>query len=703
MTEVDTNASSIAIGGSLGGVHLVRDGADRLRVAAFGPSLDPFLGDVPAELYPLALPTSGDWPPVPGALAARYGDGRVVRGLRVRTMSSDGPALVAGLRDVADGVDVQMRFVPIEDVGLLSQSLVITNVSAQPVAVDRAPSSIGWPLLDRPQLHHFGGGWSREWTPRVSVLGDAPIDLRTHGSVQPHLERAPVFFLTGTEGLQEEHGSVAVALIEWTGNLSVVASADANGLACVSAGMGLDVAYLLEPGERLETPEVVWGFSDAGVALLSDRLHRYIRGHRLRHPDRERAIVWNNWEATGFDFDDRRLDGIVDEAAELGAELFLLDDGWFGVEPARNDDTTSLGDWIVDPVKFPNGLQPVIDRALGHGLRFGLWIEPEMVNPESQLFAEHPDWVVAATDGPAHLHRHQLVLDVRRDDVQRFIKDMIQRLIDEHRGISYVKWDANRPITEYDAVGASAHERSHFAYEWSKAAEGLMQWASQRFEGVEWMLCASGGGRMDTNALRWFDEIWPSDNTDPRARVRMQWAMSYVFPAQVIGAHVTRWGQRPIAFGCAVAMSARFGFDLDPAGLSEDERDTVRAANDLYRRIRPIVQFGRLRRLISPLDGPRGALMYDAGDAVVFGFQLEEGSRATPLRIDGLRPEQNYAVTSHRLSPGERPAAYETTGATLMQTGLWWPLTEATSAVVWTINAVDHEPRSVIDLTDIEQ
>jgi alpha-galactosidase len=400
--------------------------------------------------------------------------------------------------------------------------------------------------------------------------------------------------------------------------------------------------------------------------------------------------VVNNWEATSFSFDAERVLTLIDQTADVGAELFLLDDGWFGDTHPRNDDTAGLGDWQVDKTKLPDGLTPLLKRAADRGIQFGLWVEPEMVSPESRLYADHPDWVVGQPARHRRTFRHQLVLDVLRPEVARFIHGVVDGILAENPGISYLKWDANRPLTDPGSSTLPADRQANLWVDQPRATWLLMEAVAKSHPAQMLMLCASGGGRVDLGTLRWFHEVWLSDNTDPVDRVRMQWAASYFLPANVVAAHVTRWGNRPIAFACAVAMSARFGFDIDLAGLSEEERAICRRAVRFYREIRPVVQLGDLWRLIAPEKCASLAYVSQDGDrAVVFAFQIETRTAdVDPLRLGALHPDQTYEITAVDLATEPSGDPVYRSGSDLLERGLEWPLGEACTSCMWTLTAV---------------
>jgi alpha-galactosidase len=385
-------------------------------------------------------------------------------------------------------------------------------------------------------------------------------------------------------------------------------------------------------------------------------------------------VLLNNWEATGFDFDFKRIVGLYDPAKEIGAELFLLDDGWFGNKYPRVNDRAALGDWQPNRQRLPGGLAPLATEAVKRGLRFGIWMEPEMVNPKSELFEQHPDWVIAQPKRELELQRNQLVLDLTRAEVQQFEWQVIRGVLNVP-GISYAKWDCNRYLTQPGSSWLGPNRQSHLWIDYVHALYALMDKTASTFPKAELMLCSGGGGRVDYGALRYFQEFWPSDNTDPVVRVPMQWDYSYFFPVMSIASHVTHWGNRPMHFACSVAMSARFGMDLDLVKLSPEDRTICAGAIKAYKRIREVTQLGDLYRLEQPHGAARGALNFvspDRSRSVLFVFQLSDGPPA-PVHPQGLDPVQNYIVRELNSAPGRvaLPAEGKTVmGADLMRNGI---------------------------------
>ncbi len=403
-----------------------------------------------------------------------------------------------------------------------------------------------------------------------------------------------------------------------------------------------------------------------------------------RNPRRAVEQLGRRWG--GFDFDFNRIASLFAPAKEIGTELFLLDDGWFGNKYPRISDHAGLGDWQPNHSRLPNGLAPLAAEAVKRGLRFGIWIEPEMVNPKSELFEQHPDWVIRQPKRELELQRNQLVLDLTRPAVQEFEWNTISNILSVP-GISYAKWDCNRYLTQPGSSYLAPDRQSHLWIDYVNALYALMDKTASTFPKTELMLCSGGGGRVDYGALKYFDEFWPSDNTDPVMRVPMQWDYSYFFPMMAIASHVTHWGNRPMHFACSVAMSARFGMDLDLTKLSAQDKAICAGAIAAYKQIREVTAFGDLYRLEDPHDNYRGALNFVAPDkskAVLFVFQLKNGPN-TVVRPQGLDSAKRYTI--HELNPAPGRAAMPQegksfTGEELMRDGIMVSCANAIEASV---------------------
>jgi alpha-galactosidase len=430
----------------------------------------------------------------------------------------------------------------------------------------------------------------------------------------------------------------------------------------------------LNPNETFTTPAMIWVWSDQGLGDMSRKFHTWARSFGIRDGHQPRTVLLNNWEATGFDFDFNRIVALFDPAREIGAEVFLLDDGWFGNKYPRVNDNAGLGDWQPDRRRLPEGLAPLAAEAVQRGLRFGIWMEPEMVNPNSELFDLHPDWVIRQPKRKLELQRNQLVLDLTRPAVQAFEWSVISNILGVP-GISYAKWDCNRYLTQPGSSWLAPDRQSDLWIDYVQALYAMMDKTVAAFPQTELMLCSGGGGRVDYGALRHFQEFWPSDNTDPLFRVPLQWDYSYFFPVMAIGSHVTHWGKRPMHFACTVAMSARFGMDLDLVKLPPRDKAICTGAISAYKHIRDVTQLGDLYRLENPHEAARGALNFVSADrsrAVLFVFQLKAGA-ADPVRPQGLDPAKNYTLRELNPAPGRPPLPAEgktLAGDELMRDGI---------------------------------
>lgn len=444
------------------------------------------------------------------------------------------------------------------------------------------------------------------------------------------------------------------------------------------------------PDQTFATPALLWSWSDQGKGQVSRNFHRWARLYGMRDGDKPRPVLLNNWEATGFDFNEARIVALFDGARSLGADTFLLDDGWFGNRHPRNDDKAGLGDWQVNTNKLPHGLSYLADEAKRRGVNFGIWIEPEMVNPASDLFERHPEWAIGQPHREPILGRNQRVLDLSRPEVREFTWKVIQDTLGGNPGIAYVKWDCNCYVTQPGSTWLGPEEQSHLLIDYQRSLYEVMGRMVTNYPHVMAMLCSGGAGRADYGALKYFHSFWTSDNTDPARRVFIQWGFSHFFPAGALAAHVTRMGHRPMKFTLDVAMSGALGLDLDVDKLTGEERKLVAHAVALYKQeLRDVVLQGDLYRLESPYHGPRAALDFVSNDrsrAVLFVYQLKEDDGGA-VKLSGLDPQKRYAVREVNLPAG---VASQLTaegkaldGSTLMREGLVPPVrSEYTSTVV---------------------
>ena len=531
-------------------------------------------------------------------------------------------------------------------------------------------------------LTQFQGDYSREATLAEERLGPGLKILDSKIGVRASRFRIPSFLVTLNAPAKEETGEVIGGSLAWSGSYQLAFDLDWNGQLRALCGINpFGSQYHLQPGRIFATPAMLWTWSDQGKGQVSRNFHRWARRYGIRDAAQPRPVLLNNWEATAFKFDEPAIVSLFDGAKEIGAETFLLDDGWFGNGHPRNDDKAGLGDWQVNTNKLPHGLSYLAAEAKRRGINFGIWIEPEMVNPVSDLFEQHPEWAIRQPHRELELSRNQLNLDLSRPEVRKFAWEVIDGTLGPNPGISYVKWDANRYVTQPGSSYLQPDEQSHLLIDYNFALYDVMARMAEKYPRVISMLCSGGSGRADYGALKYFHCFWPSDNTDPRSRVFIQWGFSHFFPASTLCNHVTRMGKRPIKFALDVAMSGALGVDMDIRKLSADERKTLAAGIALYQKdLRELASQGDLYRLESPYDGPRAALNYvspDRSRAVLFVYQLKANAADQPVKLRGLDPQRHYRLREVNLPQGV-PGQFAKQGqlldgAALMSDGLLPP------------------------------
>ena len=627
------------------------------------------------EFYPQA----GDgyvWEP---ALQVVHADGNTSTALRFEHFTqtnetADIELTTVQLRDPAYPFEVTIFFRAHRDEDLIEQWQEIRHQESKPVILERMAST-SLLLTTNFYLTHFFGDWAKEMmypiteqiTPGTKIL-DSKLGVRADQFQNPS------FILSLNGEANETNGEVLAGSLAWSGSFQCAFD---NNVEQVRALCGINPfanTFHLKPNETFATPVMIWVWSDHGLGDMSRKFHDWARDFGMRDGHQTRSVLLNNWEATGFDFNFDRIASLFGPAKNLGVELFLLDDGWFGNKYPRVNDHAALGDWQPNKSRLPDGLAPLAAAAVKQGLRFGIWMEPEMVNPNSELFHEHPDWIIAQPKRELELQRNQLVLDLTRPAVQKFEWNTIQSILSVP-DITYAKWDCNRYLTQPGSSYLPKDRQSDLDIDYVQALYALMAKTAKTFPDMELMLCAGGGGRADYGALKYFHEFWPSDDTDPVARVPMQWDYSYFFPPMAMASHVTHWENRPMHLACSVAMSARFGMDLDLNKLSAQDKAICAGAIAAYKQIRDITALGDLYRLEDPHNNYRGALDFvspDQSRAVLFVFQLQDGQNVV-VHPQGLDPNRQYTV--HELNPMPGRPAMELegkmfTGAQLMSNGI---------------------------------
>ena len=619
----------------------------------------PHRGAPPREME--FYPPSGNGFIFEPALQATHSDGNTSTDLLfvrqdTTTLTPDVRVTRIELRDSFYPFFVTLCFKAYQAEDVIEQWAEIRHDENRPVTLLRfASSGPVLPQTERYWLTQFHGDWADEaqWVEEKLTSGVKLLDSKI--GVRADQFRTPSFMLALDQPAQEESGQVFGGSLEWSGSFQMEFEVDPKNRLRALAGINpFGEQYQLVPDRLFVTPGMLWSWSDQGKGQVSRNFHRWARRYGLRDSTKPRPVLLNNWEATGFNFDERRIVALFDGARRLGAETFLLDDGWFGNAHPRNNDKAGLGDWQVNTNKLPHGLSYLAQEANRRGVQFGIWIEPEMVNPASDLFAQHPEWAIGQPHRKPILGRNQRVLDLSRPEVREYTWKVIQDILTPNPGIHYVKWDCNCYVTQPGSTWLGPADQPKLLIEYQRSLYEVMGRMATNYPGVMAMLCSGGAGRLDYGALRYFDSFWPSDNTDPARRVFIQWGFSHFFPACAMAAHVTRMGHRPLKFTLDVAMSGALGLDLDVDKLSAAECAQVAKAVALYKNeLRPLVQQGDLYRLESPYVGPRSALDFVSADrslAVLFVYQLKAGE-SDPVKLRGLDPRRRYRLREVNLAP----------------------------------------------------
>ena len=491
----------------------------------------------------------------------------------------------------------------------------------------------------------------------------------------------PFFELGLDEPAKENEGNVVLGTIGWTGNFRFTFEVDnVGGLRVIPAINPYASDYKLRAGETFTTPEFIFTTSSTGTSQASRNLHDWARRYQVNMGMDDRMTLLNNWENTGFDFNQKSLAELMKDAKDLGVDMFLLDDGWFANKYPRKDDHAGLGDWDVTHSKLPDGIPGLVRDAKAAGVKFGIWVEPEMVNPKSELFEKHPDWVIQQPNRDTYYYRNQLVLDISNPKVQDYVFGVIDRIMTDNPEVAYFKWDCNSPITNIYSPYHKGNQ-GNFYIDHVRGIYKVMSRIKAKYPKLPMMLCSGGGGRMDYEALKYFTEFWCSDDTDPYERLYIQWSLSKFFPAKTMGSHVTNWNKNTsLKFRTDVCSSCKLGFDIDLKPLKgTDDYKFVQEAVANWTRLKPVILDGDQYRLVSPYESAHSALNYvskDKAHAVLFAYNLHPRYKEPLTRVclQGLDPNRQYTVTEINLMPNTQSAfgynGQQFSGDYLMKVGL---------------------------------
>lgn len=586
---------------------------------------------------------------------------------------------VITMKDEVYSVEVKLHYISFNKENIIKAWSEIRHQEKKPVKMFRYASSMLYFEFPRYFLTEFSSDWAREaiMSSQELQFGKKILDTKLGTRAAMHVH--PFFQLGLGQPVAENQGEVLVGTIGWTGNFRFTFEVDNVGNLRVISGINPYASnYELQPGEIFRTPEFIFTLSDAGTGKASRNFHDWARRYQVKDGMGERLTLLNNWENTGFNFNEEKLLALMGEAKHLGVDMFLLDDGWFANKYPRNDDRAGLGDWEATKTKLPNGVKALVKGAEKAGVRFGIWIEPEMVNPKSELFEKHPDWVIHQPNRELYYFRNQLVLDLSNPEVQDFVYGVVDNLMTENPEIAFFKWDCNSPITNVYSPYLK-EKQSQLYVDHVRGIYKVLERLKEKYPHLPMMLCSGGGARCDYEALKYFTEFWPSDNTDPLERIFIQWGFSQLFPSQVLCAHVTSWGRQPLKFRVDVAMMCKLGFDIGIAGMTEAEQEFCREAVKNFKRLSPVILQGDLYRLVSPYETNHASVMHvdkSKGRAVVYAYDLHPrfGEKLLPVKLQGLDPLKKYKVEEINLMPGKKSRLESNgnifTGDYLMKVGL---------------------------------
>lgn len=629
------------------------------------------------------------------ALAMVHNDGNMTLDLVVdkteTVAEGSGSKTVVTLKDTYYPVTVTVNYKTYPAENMIETWTEITNNEAGPVTLTRFASG-HLPIRGGDVwLSQLYGSAKNESRLESAPLGHGMKVIKNRDGIRnSHTAHSEVMFsLDGKPS--DRQGRVIGAALCYGGNYKLRVDTDNSNNHYFFAGINEeDSQYHLAKGETFKTPELAFTYSNEGTSGVSRNFHKWARNHKIAHGDRERKVLLNSWEGVYFKINEKEMNNMMKNISDMGGELFVMDDGWFGPKYHRDTAKAGLGDWTVDTRKLPKGINGLIKEAKKNGIDFGIWIEPEMVNTESDLYKQHPEYVIKPQNREPKTGRGgtQLVLDMGNPAVQDIVFHVVDTLLTKYPEIDYIKWDANMDIKNHGSQYLTADNQSHLFIEYHRGLVKVLDRIRSKYPDVTIQACASGGARANYGIMPWFDEFWISDNTDALQRIYMQWGASYFFPAMTMASHISaspnhQTSRRiPIKYRTDVAMSGRLGMEIQPDDMTEAEKEQTRKAIGQYKDIRDVVQFGDLYRLLSPYDEKGAAsLMYVAPqkDKAVFYWWKTRAfyNDMIPLvPMDGLDPDKTYRITElNRID--RKPLSFEGkefSGKFLMENGLEIPL-----------------------------
>jgi alpha-galactosidase len=569
-----------------------------------------------------------------------------------------GTQTTINLRDDKYPVDVTLHYVAYPKENVIKTWSEIKHQEKKPIILSTYASTMLYFCNSSYYLTEFSSDWACEarMSNQQLQFGKKVIDTKLGSRAAMHTH--PFFEVGLDQPVSEQQGQVLMGTLGWTGNFRFTFEVDNAGNLRVIPGINPYASnYELKKDEVFTTPEFIFTLSYNGTSEGSRNLHEWARNYSLKDGKGSRLTLLNNWENTGFDFNQEILANLMKEAKHLGVDMFLLDDGWFANKYPRKDDKAGLGDWEVTHDKLPGGVPALVKAAKEAGVKFGIWIEPEMVNPKSELFEKHPDWAIHDENRKIYYYRNQLVLDLSNPEVQDYVYGVVEKLMKENPEIAFFKWDCNSPITNIYSPYLK-EKQGQLYIDHVRGVYNVMKRVKENYPNVPMMLCSGGGARCDYEALKYFTEFWCSDNTDPVERVYIQWGFSQFFPAKAMCAHVTSWNKETsVKFRTDVASMCKLGFDIGLKDLTAEELDYCQQAVANWKRLQPAIMDGDQYRLVSPYETNHMALNYvtkDKNKAVLFAYDVHPRFQEKLMRVklQGLDAQKNYKVEEINLMPG---------------------------------------------------
>lgn len=570
---------------------------------------------------------------------------------------------IINLKDVVEDLYVDIIYTAYKKENVIITNAVIRNGEKKDVELHNFYSS-SLPLrADSYLLTHLYGAWAREAQVDHVLLTHGAKSIESRKLVRTTHTENPAFMLTlNSKEFSETSTEVIAGALAWSGNYKINFEMDEHNTLNVLAGMNPYASeYKLKKGESFTTPEMIYTYSKEGAGGASRNMHDWARNYGLWIGDKVAPTLLNSWEGAYFDFDTKTITGMIDDTADMGLELFVLDDGWFGEKYPRNSDKVGLGDWMLNTKKLPEGIDYLADYAHSKGVKFGIWIEPEMVNPKSALAEKHPNWVVKSGDREVTTIRNQWLLDLSNPKVQDFVFSVFDNTMKMSPNIDYIKWDANRHVENAGSEYLSTDEQSHFWIKYVQGFYSVMERVREKYPNVIIQACASGGGRVEYGAMKYFDEFWTSDNTEGLSRAKIQYGTSLFYPANVIGSHVSAVPNHqtknitPLKFRFDIACTGRLGMELQPKKMTKDEIAFAKKIIANYKEYRDIIMSGDMYRVGTPYDdkGYYGILYVtkDKKRAVFFAYNIMYQGRAIipNFVLPGLNKDLDYKITEQNI------------------------------------------------------